>query len=203
MDSGIGDDEYSNADVLDLADKYDADFVVAKDYLHDRERTTDSIREFVALWESHPCRATPMIPLQPSHAEHYNDLGGHYHYLLGGMAFGYSTREIIAEVGKFRERAGMGPYVHLLGVGANAKLLNYLARNPEYVQSIDCSTPEQCAINSSIYGVELKQKDYAIRTGDDSSKTRHGLAKHLALTLNDSIRMRYEKQEQSTLGRFA
>lgn len=203
MDSGIQNEDVSNADVLDLAHKHDADMVVAKDYLHNQSRTTVSIKDFLRQWETHDCRATPLVPLQPPHHEHYQELSGQYHYLLGGMAFDYETSEIISAVEKFRSAAGNGPYVHLLGVGANPKLMDYLADNPDMVQSIDCSTPEQCAINGNIYDVELRQENYQIRTGEGSSRTRFGLAQHLAYTLCDSIRMRYEDQEQSRLAAFA
>lgn len=192
MDSGIGNDDVTNADVLDLADRHNADMVVAKDYLHDQQRTTESVQEFLDLWEKHDCRATPLIPLQPDHAEHYDDVPAAYHYLLGGMAFDYNTSEIINAVEMFRAKAGMGPYVHLLGVGANPRLMDWLADNPEYVQSIDCSTPEQCAINSNIYDTSLRQRDYQIRSGEGSSQTRYMLAQHLAYTLNDAIRQRFE-----------
>ena len=202
MDSGIGDDT-TNKDVLDLAEKYDTDFVVAKDYLHDQSKTTESIQQFLSLWDEHECRATPLIPLQPPHYEHYKKHLGHYHYLLGGMAFDYSTEQIIEQIEKFVARAGTSPYVHLLGAGANSKLMDYLARNPDYIQSLDCSTPEQCAINNNIYDVSLRQEDYQIRTGEDSRQTRSGLAQHLAYTLCDSIRMRHETQEQQTFAQYA
>lgn len=202
MDSGIGDDSVSNTDVLDLANKYDADMVVAKDYLHDQDRTTVSVKDFLREWQYHDCRATPLIPLQPPHHEHYRELEGQYHYLLGGMAFGWDTRRIIDAVRSFRERIGYGPYVHLLGVGANQKLMDFLARNPDMVQSIDCSTPEQCAINSNIYDVTLKQRDYQIRTGEGSTATRTDLSQHLAKTLCDAITMRYESQKQQTMAQY-
>ncbi len=200
MDSGIGDDTVSNKDVLDLADQYDTDMVVAKDYLHDQPRTTESIQAFLDLWQDHPCRATPLVPLQPPHHDHYQDVPGQYHYLLGGMAFDYETREIIQAVEKFRDAAGSGPYVHLLGVGANPKLMDYLAANPGMVQSIDCSTPEQCAINSNVYDVSLHQRDYQIRTGKGSRSVRSGLAQHLAYTLCDAITVRYQDQTQTRIG---
>lgn len=192
MDSGIGDD-VSNTEVLDLAHTHDADMVVAKDYLHNTGRTTESVKTFLEIHDQHDCRATPLIPLQPNHAEHYADLSGQYHYLLGGMAFDYDTSEIIRAVEEFRQTAGMGPYVHLLGVGANPRLMDWLANNSEYVQSIDCSTPEQCVINGNIYDTSLRQRDYQIRTGEGSSQTRYLLAQHLAYTLNDAIRERFEQ----------
>ena len=202
MDSGIGNQDMTNQKVLDLSDRYDTDFVVGKDYLHEQEDTTESVRKFLELYDAHPTRATPLIPLQPEHAEHYKDLRGEYAYLLGGMAFNVDTRTIIDAVEKFRATAGMAPYVHLLGVGTNPRLMDYLANNPDMVQSIDCSTPEQCAINGKIFDVSLEQVDYQIRTGNGSSDTRAGLARHLAYTLNDAVTMRYENQNQHQLGAF-
>lgn len=205
MDSGIGDDTITNQDVLDLADQYDADMVVAKDYLHDQQQTTASIYDFLDSWKTHNCRATPLIPLQPPHHEHYQELSDQYHYLLGGMAFNYGTQNIIRAVERFRDIAGPSPYVHLLGVGADARLLEYLAQNPGHVQAIDCSTPEQCAINSSIYDVNLDRRSYPVRTGEGSSRTRECLAQHLAYTLNDAIRRRFEREHstQKSLTAFA
>jgi len=202
MDSGIG-DEISNEEVLQLADEYDADFVVAKDYLHDQERTSKSILEFVDCWRDHNCRATPLIPLQPPHHEHWEQLNIEcYHVMLGGMAFNADADDIIEAVSKFREAAGTGPYVHLLGVGANRRVMQFLADNPGMVQSLDCSTPEQCAINSSIFDVRLERTDYQIRNGSGSSVTRAGLAQHLAYTLCDAITMMHD-QTTTTLGDFA
>lgn len=199
MDSGIGNDELDNTDVLDLAAKYDADMVVGKDYLHDQDRTTASINEFLDAWDDHGCRATPLIPLQPPHHTHYTELSGRYHYLLGGMAFGWDTNKIIDAITKFRNRVGSEPYVHLLGVGANPKLMDFLARNPGMVQSIDCSTPEQCAINGEIYDTTLQRRQYQIRTGEGSRAVRSDLSRHLALTLCDAITMRHQSQEQQTM----
>ena len=45
MDSGIG-EEISNKEVLNSADDAGTDYVVAKDYLSDKNSTTKSIREF-------------------------------------------------------------------------------------------------------------------------------------------------------------
>jgi len=203
LDSGIGDD-VTNAEVLDTAHDLDADFVVAKDVLHDREQTTANITEFLSLYDDHPCRATPMLPLQPDHVDHYDDLPANYAYLLGGVSPSLSDNtigDIISTVEAFREAVGHGPYLHLLGVGANPRLADWLARNPDAVQSIDVSTPEQCAIKNQIYDIGLRQQDYKLRTGDGSSQGRYKLAEHLAYLLNDSIVHRM-KEEKTTLGEW-
>jgi len=189
MDSGIGDD-VTNQEVLDLAAKVDADFVVAKDILHDQQQTTENVKTFLDSWDNHHCRATPMIPLQPPHDEHYLDLPDAGHYLMGGISPGltqYTTEDVIEFVRTFRERHGIEPYLHLLGVGANPTLAHWLGSNPDMVDSIDCSTPEQCAINGRVYDISLEQERYQLLNGEHSSRGRRMLAKHLAFLLNDAI----------------
>jgi hypothetical protein len=208
MDSGIGED-ITNEEVLDMAAKVDADLVVAKDILHDQEQTTQNVKDFLCEWEDHHCRATPMIPLQPHHDEHFFDLSEGFHYLLGGISpslTDYTTQDVIDFVERFRESVGMGPYVHLLGVGANPKLAEWLGKNPEMVDSIDCSTPEQCAINGNAYDLSLRQKDYQMLNGNGSSRGRRMLAKHLAFVLNDAIVRSYrgvsKQDDQQSLEAF-
>jgi len=203
MDSGIGDD-VSNAEVLDLAVEYDADFVVAKDYLHDQQATTWSIIEFLNLYEEHECTATPMIPLQPPHDEHYYDHPNHAAYVLGGMA-GEETspKEAIKYLRDFRRVAGDGPYAHALGVGGSMKLVRAVANNPGLVQSVDCSTPEQAAINGSVIDSRLKQRSIGIMTGDGSSAGRYDLAATNAYQLNDAYTNAVRNDTQSNLAAFA
>lgn len=206
MDSGIG-ENITNEEVLDMAYNVDADFVVAKDILHDRAKTTQNIQDFLSVWDTHECRATPMIPLQPPHHEHYPDVPDAFHFLLGGISpslTDYTTQDVIEFVEQFRNRVGMGPYVHLLGVGANPKLAEWLGRNPDMVDSIDCSTPEQCAINGKAYDLSLRQQDYQLLNGEGSSKGRRKLAEHLALMLNDAIvrANRTMTDEKTTLEAF-
>lgn len=186
MDSGIGNDTVSNVDVLDLAYDLDADFVVGKDYSHDQSRTTDSIYEFLGLHADHPCRATPMIPLQPPHHEHYQEVPEAGAYLLGGMKT-WPGERVVPAVRRFREEVGYGPYLHVLGSGANRPLVRAVADDSQLIQSLDCSTPEQCAINGQIYDLSLQQRPYQLPEGDLSSRSRHALAKHLALILNDAF----------------
>ena len=198
MDSGIGNDELTNKDVLDISEKYDADMVVAKDYLNDQPKTTKSVRQFIQEWESHSTRATPVIPLQPNHSEHYQDLPNHYHYMLGGMAFDYNPLEVINAIEEFRETIGMGPYLHILGVGANRTFAEWVATNPDMVQSIDCSTPEQCAINGRIMDVNFTQRSFQLMSGKGSSLGRYALAKEMALIMNDAIVHRMREPNAQT-----
>jgi len=198
QDSGIGDDT-TNADVLQMADEYDADFVIPCDELHDQQATTQAVREFMDLYESSDCRATPFIPLQPPYDEHYQDLPDYPAYCLGGIAFDYSPSEQVAAIESFRDAAGPEPYAHALGVGGSMTFVRYVANNPDAVQSVDCSTPEQAAINGSIIDAQLRQKSISILTGDGSSPGRYSLAETNAYQLADAY-TRAARSEMSLAG---
>jgi len=194
QDSGIGDDT-TNQDVLELAQEYDADFVVPCDELHDQQATTDAVMEFLELYDDSDVRATPLIPLQPPYDKHYRALPDYSAYCLGGIAFDYSPREQVAALENFRRVAGDKPYVHALGVGGSMTLVNAVANNPDLVQSVDCSTPEQAAINGSLIDAELKQRPMSILNGDGSSRGRYSLAETNAYQLTDA----YTKATRSTM----
>jgi len=194
MDSGIGDDT-ENKDVLRLAEKFDADFVIACDELHDQQATTEAVHEFLELYDDSEIRATPLIPLQPPYDEHYKQLPDFPAYCLGGIAFDYTAREQVGELQKFRRIAGDGPYAHALGVGGSMTVVRAIANDPNLVQSVDCSTPEQAAINGCLIDAELKQRNMSILNGEGSSRGRYSLAETNAYQLTDA----YTKATRSTM----
>jgi len=191
MDSGIGDDT-TNAEVIDLATEYDTDFVVACDELNDIEATVANIHEFMDIWNDSDCRATPLIPLQPPHVDCYNRLDiDAAHYMLGGIggkSREVSTTDIMHSIEQFRQVDAKAS-LHLLGIGANHKLMQWLSHphRQSWVQSLDCSTPDQCVINGEIYDISLKRQSFETLTGDGCTVSVYGLAKELALILNDAI----------------
>lgn len=185
QDSGIG-DETTNKQVLELAKKYEADFVIPCDELHNQQATTEAVYEFLELYDDSDVRATPLIPLQPPYDKHYKQLPDHAAYCLGGIAFDYTAREQVEAIHNFRSVAGSTPYVHALGVGGSMTVVNALTNQPGLVQSVDCSTPEQAAINGSVIDTQLKQKSIEILTGKGSSAGRYSLAETNAYQLNDA-----------------
>ena len=185
QDSGIGDDT-TNKDVLQLANEYDADFVVPCDELHDQPATTKAVHEFLELYDDSDVRATPMIPLQPPYDKHYTELPDYPAYCLGGIAFDYSAREQVQELQRFRRVAGNSPYAHALGIGGSMTVVNAIANNPSLVQSVDCSTPEQAAINGCVIDAELKHRNISILNGEGSSRGRYSLAETNAYQLTDA-----------------
>jgi hypothetical protein len=188
FDSGIGDDT-TNREVLDAAHTYDADYVVAKDYLHDRQRTTDSIRVFFEEYDSHPCDATPMVPLQPPHARHYreltDELGRFNTYVLGGMAVPeVSTDEQVRYIRQFDNVVHDGAYVHALGVGGGQSFVETIAPL-EILDSVDCATPEIAAANGCVIDENLQQKEVREFNGTGARKRNRPLAAFNSWQLQD------------------
>lgn len=187
-DSGIGDDT-TNREVLDGAHSYNADYVVAKDYLHDPDATTDSIREFLEVYESHPCAATPMIPLQPPHARHYQQLtdalGTFDHYVLGGMAVPeVSTQEQVRHIQNFTRVVDGDPHVHALGVGGGREFVETVAPL-EVLDSVDCATPEMAAANGCVIDAQLRQREVREYNGTGARKRNLPLAEFNSWQIQD------------------
>lgn len=171
LDSGIGDD-VSNQEVLDLAAEHNADYVVGKDYLHDQARTTESIRRFVDLYAYHETDATPLIPLQPPHLEHYESLVDegldvHDHYVLGGMASeDVSTTQQIQWIREFARNTPNDLYVHGLGVGGGMEFVSKVA-GKGWLDSVDCSTPEMAAKDGRMMDERLRQHSEMVFPGGE------------------------------------
>lgn len=183
MDSAIGDAAVGNAEVLDAACEYNADFVVPADTLHNQSETTEAVREFMTLYRDHECRAKPLVPLQPPYHEHYRELDGHSHYVLGGIAT--SDPEVqLKEIRRFRREAGYGVYAHGLGLGASLRLIRELRENPRLLDSLDLSTTEQHAINDRIADATWQQKEHHYPTGANSSTVRAAYANAAVMQLN-------------------
>ena len=197
MDSGIGDD-VSNQEVLDLAHDYDADYVVAKDYLHDQERTTESVKIFLQEYQNHPCGATPMIPLQPPHGEHYPDLAGFSYYVLGGMATDDVTNdEILRWIHDAADVIPQNAHVHALGVGGGRETAQALA-GKGLVDSIDCSTPEQAAMYGKVLDADLRQREVRIGSGDGARQRNLPLAAFNSWQIQDYWREQARDDAQTT-----
>lgn len=154
LDSAIG-ESLSNADVLKHAVERHATAVVAKDYLHDRTATTESIREFIDLHdpETHP-RA--YIPLQPPYDEHVREVyplveDSHlaHRYMLGGLATA-SPEARVNHLLDFRAEVGAEPVAHGLGWGLDDELVAAVRDEPTLLDSVDNSSPSQAVQNGQI-----------------------------------------------------
>lgn len=183
MDSAIGDNSVGNEQVLDKAAELHADYVVPADTLNDQEATTEAVHEFVRLYERHHCTATPLIPLQPPYDDHYQELAGFSHYVLGGIAASDPETQL-TEIRRFRDEAGRYVYAHGLGLGASETIIQALRDDPTLLDSFDLSTPEQIIRGDKIADSSWKQVPFEYPRGENSSTVRSQYAQAFALQLN-------------------
>jgi len=197
LDSGIGDDT-STADVLALAADLNADYVVPCDELHDQDATTTAVHEFMELYEDHRCTATPLVPLQPPHADHARDLPAFDHYCLGGMALeGVSDDQATRWIRDARAELGDDVYLHALGVGGGAGIVRALA-GTGIVDSVDCATPELAAQYGAVLDGDLRQRPCVIHSGDGLRDRTRPLAEFNSWQIQDAWTNWYD-DEQTTL----
>jgi len=191
MDSGIGDD-VSNEEVLDLAAEHDADYVVGKDVLHDFQATSENVWRFLELYDDHACTATPMVPVQCNpnegvwHADHVPELPDTGHYVLGGMAVPeVSTTDQIKSSRECRETVGEDAYVHGLGVGGGMEFVSKVA-GTGWLDSVDCSTPEQAAMFGAVLDERLRQRETMVFGGGEGKSQRtYPLAEYNSYQVRD------------------
>lgn len=205
IDSAIMEEEIGNEETLDKAAQLNADYVIPNDTLHDQQATTEAVREFMALYEDHECRATPLVPLQPPYDEHYRTLEGFSHYVLGGIALS-PPEEQLAEIRRFREVAGYDVYAHGLGLGASLKLIRALRDDSRLLDSFDLSTPEKVIRGEKLPDKTWRQQEFHYPTGEESSTVRAAFAQAVALQLNYMLGpfctddLLEDEYRQSTLG---
>jgi len=196
MDSGIGDD-VSNSEVIELAITHDADYVVGKDFLHEHDRTTESVLEFLNLLDDSECDATPLIPLQPPYHRHYKQLEGFDHYVLGGMVVDDVTlQEKINWIKEFRQ-VEPDAYTHALGVGGGIRFVRQIAGRG-LVDSVDCSTPERAAMFGCVLDDELRQNECRVWNGDGASKRNIPLAEFNSWQIADVWERESESEHTQT-----
>lgn len=181
VDSGIGNEDVGNEDVLDAAHKVDADWVVPKDYLEDHDRTTESVYEFFDLYDDHLCDADVIVPLQPPHHRHVPDLPEADAYAVGGVKDDPVENQLKA-VRNARNAVGGDAYLHGFGMGSSRILVDTLRENPALLDSFDVSTPEFAPARHRTPDKSLLQETggFVLPGGDDTS-TGKAIASELIL----------------------
>ncbi len=197
IDSAIMDETIGNRETLDKAYELHADYVIPNDTLDDQEATTAAVREFVDEYERHPCTATPLIPLQPPYDDHYRELGGFSHYVLGGIAAADPQTQL-KEIRRFRDEAGRYVYAHGLGLGASRTIIDALREDPTLLDSFDLSTPEQVIRGDKIPDSSWQQQNFEYARGENSSTVRSAYAQAVVLQLNYMLGPFYAEDEQDS-----
>lgn len=199
LDSGIGDDDVTNADVFEKVRELDQRYinpdtwVVPKDYRRDQAQTTESILEFFDQYDdfryAEPTtvlKPKVIVPLQPPHVEHYETLRDHGvtadRWAIGGMNKRPPAEQLEA-LQTFRDAVGPDPEVHGMGFGANQALIRGLRERPGLVSSLDLSTPEQYARFSKLPGERWEKEEGYVTPGDSSFILRGAVASIIAMRL--------------------
>jgi len=198
LDSGIGKD-ITNAEIIEKAEEMRASYVVPKDYMHDRDRTTESVEEFFSLYKESDCYAKPIIPLQPPHDEHYEDLKGYSYYAVGGVK-DWDNKKKIEAVKATRETVGPSKMLHGFGVGVTEDLVDAVQRTPNLLDSIDSSTPSVAIKNNSIYDESLSQFEFDVPNGQKSSAVRSHGALLMLMVANFVLSPNYDYEPISENG---
>lgn len=191
VDSGIGNPDVTNRDVLDVADRVDADYVVPKDYLNlpdndlsnrdAQAKTTESVWEFVDLYEDHDFDGEYFVTLQPPHDRHVDDLPDHTHYTIGGIKTA-KPDEQIAAIRSTRNAVGPDAYIHALGMGASRRIIDTLREEPTLCDSVDTATPELAPARHKTPGKDMYQSTGSfVLPGGDGTSTGKAIATELIL----------------------
>jgi hypothetical protein len=198
VDSAIGEDEVENEMVWNEAKRYNADYVVLKDFLFDQERTTRSIRDFMdGVYESGISSFSGRVffPLQPSkegridHWKHYKELeselssSSHTHFMLGGLKDAKPEKQIKA-LRKFRDVAGYEKYLHGLGMGGSLDFVKAIRDNPRLVDSVDLTTPVHAVNNGNVMGKDLKHRNIGIAQGENTTTVGASFVNSMLIHLN-------------------
>ena len=182
MDSGIG-DEVSNREVLNAAEDADADYVVAKDFLGNKNKTTKSIRDFWYQYDKHEYGGRVLIPLQEDHVRHYDELNSPDSIVIGGIK-DKSVSEKKKIMKNVRDAAGENAYIHALGLGMSSELVSFFKENPGIVDAIDCSSAMMAVANNKVTDATLKEKRFVFPKGKNSSVFSNRMVQYVMIQLN-------------------
>lgn len=183
LDSAIGDDSISNADVIDRAMDCDADWVVPCDVMQDPQKTTERIIEMFQLRDEYDTDMSILVPMQhnseTTHATHYRALSEELH------RFGFSIRDEPIAVGgvkemspveqarcaaNLREAAGDEAYLHLLGGGFSLDWVVIVRELPWLIDGLDMSSSMQNIVKSGrLFRMDGEYVDYPSPRGKNST----------------------------------
>ena len=197
VDSVVTDPYYSMQQVLDVAHRIEADYVVGKDWpafvdpKGEGVSTLDAYDHFAGTYHRHECEAELIVPLQPPFDKQtIRSLrrSGMDHFALGGLR-DLASIEQVRHIRTFREHAGYGVFAHGLGIGTSIEVLvairKSIAADPTrpLVDSLDISTPENAVRNNKLPTKAWNQHRIPLPSGEDSTTVRAGFAEAIARML--------------------
>lgn len=153
MDSKIGDGSKTNQDVLEAAERTDADWVVPCDVVGDVEKTVGKTVEMFLQWYEYDVDADIVVPLQSDDAYTRVD---HFELVADKLdAIGVDVRDCPVAIGGVMEktpyeqiqtamdvRRGIGDdvYIHLFGGGCSLPWVVTIREYPHLIDGLDMSS---------------------------------------------------------------
>jgi len=206
LDSGIQNPDITNRQVIEKAIELEADVIIPKDYLREKEKTTESVQEFFQVKKEYDLQAEVWIPLQPPYDVHYREMteaiGEREKYVLGGIAKLNSEEEKIREIEKFREEAGWDVFCHALGVGGSRRLMKEIRKRPELLDSLDLSTPIKAVTKNEIMNRDFQRQSFQFPEGENSTALRAMIADFIAYEMNHVLNPDSKREAEISLKDF-
>lgn len=157
VDSDPQDDTVSTRDVLDTAERLDAEVASLADVYLDKDATVDSLLQGLEVYDDHAYSGQLLLPLQAPYVECWRDLGEPQGHMLGiGGLKDARSRERITAARQLRDNVGEGAWIHGFGWGPTSELAGVIRSNPGLLDSLDYSTPMQDVDYSYQNGTESK-----------------------------------------------
>ncbi len=190
VDSAIGDEDVGNEFTLKKARRFNADYVLPADTVHDGDATHAANVDMVEQ-ASEPRDPTVIPILQPPYDEQYTAYSDFYDQFaviaLGGIR-NCDPDTQIAHLEQARDLLP-GKTRHALGVGTKLKVLHRLRQDPELVDWVDTSTPERTITNGEVRDAEWDCRDelvsgFTLPKGEESTTVRARFAYSMAVMMN-------------------
>jgi len=189
VDSNKNDHEVANETVIEKAVEHNVDYVIPKDYVGRPYETHESFCNYLDLYRDTPeCTAQTYAVLQPPYENVYEEYEHFYsqfnHFALGGLQTLPDAEMQVKEIKRFRETAHNDINVHGFGVGTNTEIVKACREAEPFLDSLDIGTPELAVKNDAIVDAHMKQFDFTIPKGDESTTIRSAFAESILYLLN-------------------
>lgn len=191
LDSGFDNaDTTTNADLIDTAEKYTPTYIIPNDVIGDPEATAEKVADFLEQARAANITATPFVPIQPPHREHYRLLEAEYpeqarhsHFCLGGMR-DWEPEQQVEAIRNFREAAGWNCHVHALGLGGSLTLIQAFRDTPQLLDSLDLSTADRCTTSGKLPDKTWEPREFKLPQGESMTTVQGTFVEAVVLQLS-------------------
>lgn len=103
--------------------------------------------------------------------------------------------EKIQRVKEIRREVGADAYLHVFGMGVQPPVIKAVQANPNLIDSIDVSTPEQCRKNGKIQDMDFTQSNFNYPSGKGNRIKTAPFVTGLLIEMNHALSPYYNGEE--------